>query len=248
MNIADPLNPTKLPIEDVVKILELYKTLPLRKVSKETGRDIKTIQKILEANGVEARKTWTRKGASNDRVYAFDDRLPELKARYEAGESSEDLAAELGVPSASTMLVILRKAGAQIRSNGPRPRVEFRPGEVCCGICKEWVAEKDYDARTGSCKSCARRRWLKRAYGITPEQYDAMLTAQGGVCSVCGSAPDHTRNSGEAGRKKTVLCVDHDHATGKVRGLLCSDCNRALGLMDDKLNWIQKLGEYISKY
>lgn len=57
----------------------------------------------------------------------------------------------------------------------------------------------------------------RKTYGITLEQYDEMFRQQGGACAVCGSVP-----------KKNRLSVDHDHATGKVRGLLCMNCNIAL--------------------
>jgi hypothetical protein len=53
--------------------------------------------------------------------------------------------------------------------------------------------------------------------GVTSEQYEAMLAAQGGGCAICGNPPKTRR-----------LDVDHDHRTGKVRGLLCHRCNRAL--------------------
>jgi hypothetical protein len=59
--------------------------------------------------------------------------------------------------------------------------------------------------------------------GITPSLYDSIERLQGGVCAICGSVS-------KSGRK---LAVDHNHATGKVRGLLCLKCNVALGLMSD---------------
>jgi hypothetical protein len=66
---------------------------------------------------------------------------------------------------------------------------------------------------------------LKRIYGITLGEYNSMSLAQGGACAICGK-PERTRRA---------LAVDHNHSTGKVRGLLCWPCNAALGLfMDDK--------------
>lgn len=56
---------------------------------------------------------------------------------------------------------------------------------------------------------------LKKKYGITRAQYDAMLVSQGGGCALCNAPP-----------KTRALHVDHDHATGRVRGLLCFRCNR----------------------
>lgn len=64
-----------------------------------------------------------------------------------------------------------------------------------------------------------RRAQLRYRFGITPEQYDQLLADQRGVCAVC-------HRSDPTGRR---LAVDHDHQTGVVRGLLCSNCNRAIG-------------------
>jgi len=65
-------------------------------------------------------------------------------------------------------------------------------------------------------------------YGITAEQYEEMNRLQGGRCLICGQAERGTRR----GIPKT-LAVDHDHDTGEIRGLLCSKCNTAIGLLDD---------------
>lgn len=63
------------------------------------------------------------------------------------------------------------------------------------------------------------RKWhLKKKYGLTPEQYDEMLEAQGGGCAICGTPPGDI-----------ALHVDHCHETGRVRGLLCFPCNAGLG-------------------
>lgn len=70
-----------------------------------------------------------------------------------------------------------------------------------------------------SCRQIARKSDLRRKYGITPEQYDAILATQGGCCAlfeICGS----TKPGG-----KGIWQVDHDHATGRIRGLLCHTCN-----------------------
>lgn len=66
---------------------------------------------------------------------------------------------------------------------------------------------------------------LKSEYGLTVADYARMLEAQGGVCGICGGK--------EESKRYKHLSVDHDHATGRVRGLLCNNCNRALGLLKD---------------
>lgn len=67
---------------------------------------------------------------------------------------------------------------------------------------------------------------LKHKYGITSQDREALLAAQGGVCGVCGLP-----FSG-SGRGKLAPQVDHDHATGRVRGILHGHCNRLLGLVE----------------
>ena len=78
------------------------------------------------------------------------------------------------------------------------------------------------------------------SYGMGAADYDQLLAYQGGVCAGCGRKPDYL-----GGSKLARLCIDHDHNTGKVRGLLCFDCNLALGLMRDKLEIINNLAAYL---
>ena len=76
-------------------------------------------------------------------------------------------------------------------------------------------------------KRSDRNTHLKRKYGISVEQYDAMLLSQNGLCKICGEKPD------------TILCVDHCHKNKKVRGLLCNSCNLGIGHLrhsDELLN------------
>lgn len=72
-----------------------------------------------------------------------------------------------------------------------------------------------------------KKRVLKK-YGLTVEQYDWVVEIQGGLCAICGKPPE-TGNGAKYGR----LSVDHDHATGQVRGLLCHHCNLMLGNAGD---------------
>jgi hypothetical protein len=83
-----------------------------------------------------------------------------------------------------------------------------------------------------------RRTHLKRKYGITPEQYEEMLAAQGGGCAICQRPP----------REDISLHVDHDHETGTVRGLLCFRCNNALGDFDDDVVLMQMAAAYLDRH
>lgn len=80
-----------------------------------------------------------------------------------------------------------------------------------------------------------RRSYLKRSFGMTLEQYDAMLSAQGGGCAICGRPPS----------ARISLHVDHDHDTGRIRALLCFPCNNALGLLQESEGVVLKMLGYL---
>lgn len=79
---------------------------------------------------------------------------------------------------------------------------------------------------------------LKKKYGLTLKDYDQMSHEQGHVCAICGRS-ERSQNSRGTGIKS--LAVDHCHATGTIRGLLCELCNRGLG-------WYETHKEEIGKY
>jgi hypothetical protein len=85
----------------------------------------------------------------------------------------------------------------------------------------------------------ARIRLLCR-YGLTGEQYDALLAAQSGGCAICSTT---------AGTKSNpTLHVDHDHRTGKVRGLLCQNCNTAIGAFQDDPALLRRASAYLETH
>jgi hypothetical protein len=121
-----------------------------------------------------------------------------------------------------------------------------------CKVCSEIFPlsefHKDRLGRAYSCKQCACERaiaWRKRnkaksrvrdrayqlqtKYGLTPERYEEMLKKQNGVCAICSRPETYTDRSGGVG----PLCVDHCHASGRVRALLCRRCNMAIGQFTD---------------
>lgn len=84
---------------------------------------------------------------------------------------------------------------------------------------------------------------LKRYYGITLLDYMRLFEEQGGVCAICQEPETMTLR----GRVKS-LSVDHDHATGYVRALLCSACNRALGYFRDNERLVQAAADYLTTH
>lgn len=103
-----------------------------------------------------------------------------------------------------------------------------------CDLCREAVVT--YRRVSGD----GRRSALKRNYGMTPEQWDGMFEAQGGVCASCGTAPKETA--------KRRFHVDHDHDTGAVRAILCHGCNVALGQLGEDPERIRALADYIEGF
>lgn len=87
---------------------------------------------------------------------------------------------------------------------------------------------------------------LKHKFGITKEIYDRLFEKQSGVCAICGQRETAKNRWG----KVFKLSVDHDHRTKKVRGLLCTRCNKGIGMFDEDilnlLNAINYLGGNIA--
>jgi hypothetical protein len=117
----------------------------------------------------------------------------------------------------------------------PKPLDDFPNRKEYKGKYKDG---KDY-----WCKDCERdhRRFFK--YGITSLQYDEILIKQEGKCAICKTHESELSNSGN--KKFFPLCIDHSHSTKKVRGLLCHECNRALGLFKDKIEIVKEALVYL---
>jgi hypothetical protein len=98
------------------------------------------------------------------------------------------------------------------------------------------AANREAFIASGGKKVADRRSHLKRKYGMTLEEYDAMLEAQGGGCFICSRPP----------REDISLHVDHDHSTGKVRGILCFCCNNALADFREDPALLAKAAAYLS--
>lgn len=144
----------------------------------------------------------------------------------------------------------------------PAPVSADGSGRLCnaCGQVLPWsefYPDTQHSGTRGKCKRCiqanARQRYaddntgwqqakrkyrLAQQFGITVEQYDAMLAAQGGVCALCGDR-DATRR----------LAVDHDHQMGAVRSLLCGPCNLALGQVETLgREWLWRALRYLDEH
>ena len=124
-------------------------------------------------------------------------------------------------------------------------------GKKICYDCSSWKGEDEFnpsksteDGLSPRCRSCQNRRRLAR-YGLTPEQYDAMYAAQDGRCAVCNE-PEWPHR---------MFDIDHDHSCcpggescGEcVRGLLCFNCNTALGKLKDDVESLKRAVSYLTR-
>ncbi|MEU9109534.1 endonuclease VII domain-containing protein [Streptomyces xanthophaeus] len=123
-----------------------------------------------------------------------------------------------------------------------RPRVPAPEGHKYCRRCGEvkphsaWDRNKTAsDGLSTRCKTCraaeGRAGHLKRSHGMTEAQRDEMIAAQGGLCLICLKAP--------------AVHVDHCHATGKVRGVLCFNCNSAIGKLGEDPDTLRRAISYL---
>lgn len=116
---------------------------------------------------------------------------------------------------------------------------------------REWVANnkekiKEYkrlyrqdEIKRERNKIYQRARWLKENFNMTVDDYMVIYEKQNGQCAICKSDQNGSRKN---------FCVDHDHETGKVRGLLCHNCNVSVGLMKDSPSLLRKAAEYLEGF
>lgn len=147
------------------------------------------------------------------------------------------------------------------------PRKQHVDGVLVCCRCKIAkpldafaLCSKAWHGRRSYCKVCDRerhqewrkanprtkqeseKRWawrLRGEYGLSVSDYHLILQSQGGGCAICGATQDN---------HKRKMPVDHDHATGKVRGVLCGPCNSALGSFRDSSTVASAAVAYLRKH
>lgn len=144
---------------------------------------------------------------------------------------------------------------------GPNLQLDNK-GRKRCPACKEYKKLIEFSMNKGKrfdrnvyCKLCESKRRrknyisekqhqinLKNFYHITKELYDEMLEAQGGVCAICGQPETSTYRG-----KIRTMSVDHDHATGAIRALLCGDCNRFVGFIERNPHKIELALAYLGR-
>ncbi|MFG3283609.1 endonuclease VII domain-containing protein [Streptomyces sp. NPDC048111] len=123
-----------------------------------------------------------------------------------------------------------------------REKVDVPPGCKECRSCGEVKPHSEWhrnvtasDGLSTRCKACraieGRAGHLKRQYGITEDDRDRMIAVQKGLCVICLSVP--------------AVHVDHCHKTGRVRGVLCFNCNSAIGKLGDDPDTVRRAAAYL---
>jgi hypothetical protein len=106
---------------------------------------------------------------------------------------------------------------------------------MCKSNYDRWWADNRDKIKPYTLKGDSALRNDVSKYGIDDIEYNRILMAQGGVCAICGGTDP-------SGRR---LCVDHDHKTGEVRGLLCTSCNYTLGAAKDNASVLERMINYL---
>lgn len=109
-----------------------------------------------------------------------------------------------------------------------------------CKRCLHELADSMFYKRHSVCKDCIRERHYLRNYGISTLEYISLVDFQNGCCAICNELP----NGGPGNR----LCVDHSHKDGKIRQLLCTRCNTALGLVNESPDILLSMLAYIKQH
>jgi len=111
-----------------------------------------------------------------------------------------------------------------------------------CKFCDSLARKKYAENNKESAQRSQRGRNLKHKYGISLEDYETLFEAQGRCCAIC----ETKENKAMYGPNKSLnFSVDHCHATNKVRGILCNQCNRAIGMLGDTPESLYKAYAYL---
>jgi len=133
------------------------------------------------------------------------------------------------------------KAVAEFYTRGPNntPRLDCK--SCCNSRAYEWRkrnSERDSENRRAwrvANPRTTKGHSMKHKYGITPDDFDLMMEAQGGLCAICGIASE------------PPLHIDHCHKTGAVRGLLCGPCNRMIGMAKENPSILDAGADYVRR-
>jgi DNA-binding MarR family transcriptional regulator len=229
------------------EILKLYSEgLWLKDIAPKYGCAVCTLTRCFKEWGVEVVKRMPTANLSNKEV-------GQLVAFYHNGLSLSEI--EERLPYKRCVLTkALREKGYVIRRRGKPQKLVSTQTEKQCSNCKQVKLVTDftlhsttYDGLQPSCRQCSNEvgKWLKlkQKFNLTQEEYESMLLAQNGVCDICKRTESRIKFG-----KPTMLAVDHCHITGKVRGLLCHNCNIGIGNLGDNITVVANALDYLKRH
>lgn len=170
------------------------------------------------------------------------DHTNDIVAAYLHGMTISDISAQFNVSGDEVIHLLVGEAVRLDVSEDEKEELGVVCDKFKCSMCKKECKLSDISTQSwlalecgrACCKSCRHKKDITRKHGISHSEYDALISSQTS-CAICGQVEDNRR-----------LVVDHDHATGKVRGLLCNKCNTALGLFKDDPELLSRAIEYIN--
>lgn len=129
---------------------------------------------------------------------------------------------------------------AQLREyNKKNPEIRKKINDSFIDYRKEYYSDEERKRKYKS--NC-----LKRTFGIDIDEYEKMLSNQSGVCKICNNV--ETAKPSNSNKTEKCLSVDHCHKTGKIRGLLCSFCNAALGMAKENKEILARMILYLEEH
>lgn len=110
-------------------------------------------------------------------------------------------------------------------------------GKYCVSRCQECMSEIYYENADDI-------REIRREHriGVSPGTYELLIALHGEVCAICGAD-----KPGGKGAANNQFCIDHDHETGKIRGLLCTSCNVGIGMLRHNTELLNAAIDYLSR-
>lgn len=207
-----------------------------------------TIRRLFRKHGLQIRRGGRPPGTPQ-RGRALTAKQQALAIQlYQQGQSLAAIARQLGCSrSPVTRCIRSEIPQGERRTYTSTVHKRTKDGKIQCVSCLSYKLPTEFynnstaaSGKTARCKSCTRLRNLHYTYNLQPAEYQQLVQEQAGLCAICGSPADSDRN-----RQRQALCVDHDHQTQAVRGLLCVACNHALGLMADSPEWLDRAAQYL---
>jgi hypothetical protein len=209
------------------------------------------IRPILLANGI----TETRWGRDWTYLKFTEAELQHIQKRYTVDCVGMDIiAGELGLSSEKAIdRAIRRVLQLPIFPSGGRPSKDvLRDGKKVCRLCRERkpislfrvAVRRTTDGLDVFCRECRAKYdqniLRQHKYKINTADYKRLYTKQHGFCAIC-----HQPETKMLKGTPVQLAIDHDHETGKVRGLLCSRCNLTLGQVGDSIELLESAIYYL---